>query len=86
MPWLGLGAFHCHGLGSVPGWRTEIPQAVLHGQKKKCIIVRIKYVIIGEILKSTQHIEDATQDWFLFLLFSLWLQGEHKTSIFSSRT
>ena len=27
--------FHCCGLGSIPGWGTEIPQAVRHGQKKK---------------------------------------------------
>ena len=27
--------FHCCGLGSVPGWETEIPKAVWHGQKKK---------------------------------------------------
>ena len=25
--------FHCHGLGSVPRWGTEIPQAVQHSQK-----------------------------------------------------
>ena len=28
-------SFHCDGLGSVPGQRTEILQAVRHGQKKK---------------------------------------------------
>ena len=27
--------FHCHGLGSIPGWGTEILQAVWCGQKKK---------------------------------------------------
>ena len=27
--------FHCHSLGSILGWRTEIPQAVRHGQGKK---------------------------------------------------
>ena len=27
--------FHCCGLGSVPGWGTEILQAVQCGQKKK---------------------------------------------------
>ena len=27
--------FHCRGLGSVPGWGTEIPQATQHSQKKK---------------------------------------------------
>ena len=27
--------FHCHGLGLVPGPRTEIPQAVWHSQKAK---------------------------------------------------
>ena len=27
--------FHCHGLGLVPGPRTEIPQAVQHNQKAK---------------------------------------------------
>ena len=26
---------HCHGLGLVPGPRTEIPQAVRHSQKAK---------------------------------------------------
>ena len=27
--------FHCHGLGSVLGPGTEIPQAMWHSQKKK---------------------------------------------------
>ena len=27
--------FHRHGLGSVPGWGTDIPQATWHSQKKK---------------------------------------------------
>ena len=27
--------FHCHGLGSIPGRGTEIPQSVQRGQKKK---------------------------------------------------
>ena len=26
--------FHCHGLGSIPGQGTEIPQAAVDGQKK----------------------------------------------------
>ena len=27
--------FHCHGLGSIPGWGTKIPEAAQNGQKKK---------------------------------------------------
>ena len=27
--------FHCHGLGSIPGWGPEILQALWHGEKKK---------------------------------------------------
>ena len=27
--------FHCCGPGSIPGWGTEIPQAMQHGQKRK---------------------------------------------------
>ena len=27
--------FHCCGLGSIPSWETEIPQAMQLGQKKK---------------------------------------------------
>ena len=27
--------FHCHGLGSIPGRGTKIPQAAQHNQKKK---------------------------------------------------
>ena len=27
--------FHCRGLGLIPGWGTEIPQAVQCGQRKK---------------------------------------------------
>ena len=27
--------FHCHGLGSIPGWGTKILQAMQHGQKEK---------------------------------------------------
>ena len=26
--------FHCHGLGSIPGWGPEIFQALWHGKKK----------------------------------------------------
>ena len=33
--WLGLCAFTAEGAGSVPGWRTKIPQATRHSQKKK---------------------------------------------------
>ena len=29
--------FHCHGLGSIFGQGTEIPQAAQHGQKKRKI-------------------------------------------------
>ena len=28
-------SYHDKGLGSVPGWGTKIPQAVLQGRKKK---------------------------------------------------
>ena len=27
--------FHCHGLGSIPGWGSEVPQTTRHSQKKK---------------------------------------------------
>ena len=33
--WLGLCAFIAKDLGSVLGWGTKIPQAMLHGQEKK---------------------------------------------------
>ena len=33
--WLGLSTFTTLGLGSIPGWRTKIPQAVPCGKKKK---------------------------------------------------
>ena len=33
--WLGLDALTAEGPGLIPGWRTKIPQAVRHGQKKK---------------------------------------------------
>ena len=33
--WLGLQVFSAEGLGSVPGWRTRIPQARWHWLKKK---------------------------------------------------
>ena len=32
--WLELCAFTAEGLGSVPGWGTEIPQAMWHGQRR----------------------------------------------------
>lgn len=28
---------HCQGPGSIPGWRTEVPQAMLHSRKKKLV-------------------------------------------------
>jgi len=31
--WLGLCAFTAEGLGSIPGWGSEIPQAARHGKK-----------------------------------------------------
>ena len=37
LPWQSSGqnsAFTAEGLGSIPGWGTEIPQATWHGQKK----------------------------------------------------
>ena len=33
--WLGLFAFIAEGLGSVPGWGANIPQATQRGQDKK---------------------------------------------------
>ena len=30
--------FHCHALGSIPGWGTEIPEAMKHGQMTMMII------------------------------------------------
>ena len=33
--WLGLRALTARGPGSIPGWRTKIPQDTWHGQKKK---------------------------------------------------
>ena len=33
--WLGLRAFTSEGLGSIPGWGTNIPEAVWYSQKKK---------------------------------------------------
>ena len=33
--WLGLGTFHCHGPGSIPGRGTKILQATWPGQKQK---------------------------------------------------
>ena len=32
--WLGLQVFAAEGLGSIPGWRTNPPQAVWRGQKE----------------------------------------------------
>ena len=32
VPWLGLRAFTAEGLGSIPGWGTEILQAMWRGQ------------------------------------------------------
>ena len=33
--WLGLQVFSAEGLGSIPGWRTRIPQARGHWLKKR---------------------------------------------------
>ena len=32
-------SFHCSGWGSVPGWGTEIPQAMVQLEKKKKEII-----------------------------------------------
>ena len=46
---------HCCGLGSIPGWRIEIPLAMQHGQKKKkkkaCSMIFIKFCKAEEIEK-----------------------------------
>ena len=34
--WLGLGAFTAKDPGSIPSWRTKIPQAGWYGQKYIC--------------------------------------------------
>ena len=34
-PEVGTQCAHCHVLGSIPGWRTKIPQTEQQGQKKK---------------------------------------------------
>ena len=33
--WLTLGAISAVGPGFIPGWRTEVTHAALHGKKKK---------------------------------------------------
>ena len=38
--WLGLGA--AMACGSIPGWRTKIPQAVCQGQKNQSINLGLK--------------------------------------------
>ena len=42
-----LGFLLC-GLGSIPGWGTEISQAAWHGQNKKKKKVFRKYFLLGE--------------------------------------
>ena len=44
---------HCHGLGSIPGWGTKIPQATWHSasppppiQKKKKNLKKVNYIIV----------------------------------------
>ena len=49
--------FHCRGPGSIPGWETEILQAVWHGQKKK------EWLLNFLELKKYQDPLPMTQRW-----------------------
>ena len=42
--------FHCY--GSIPGWRTEIMQAVWHGKKKKKKKNTTKFNYTGSYIKD----------------------------------
>ena len=49
--------FHCHGPGSIPGWETEIPQAMQCSHKKKKISLSfwfksLRYISISGIAGS----------------------------------
>ena len=43
---------HCHGPNSVPGWGTEILQAVQHSEKKKRML-RMSSELVLRFLKLT---------------------------------
>ena len=50
--------FHCHDPGSIPGWGTEILQAVRCSQKKKKVVCHmiLTYVEITKLKKAKQHL------------------------------
>ena len=59
--WLGLGAFTAEGTGSIPGWRTKIPQAAWCGQKKKKNLEKEIRPLIRTIYKKLTQNGSQTQ-------------------------
>ena len=45
--------FHCHGLGSIPGQRTEILQTTLCSQKKKKLDLNYNLYVVWFIIATT---------------------------------
>ena len=64
--------FHCHGLGSIPGWGTEIPQDMWCGQKKKKSRHPIN-VNVFSFLFSTLYVFPCGPRNLLILLFDNYL-------------
>ena len=55
-----ISGFHCHGLGSIPGRGTEIPQAEWLGKKKR---VRKKKKGIGSTLRGLSRGVGKSKPW-----------------------
>ena len=55
--------FHCHVLGSIPGWGTEIPEAMQHGQM---MMMMMMMIISLQLKLEGPHI--IIRHFFLYLL------------------
>ena len=53
--------FHCHGIGPIPGWGTEIPQAAWHGQIKN----KINKLVREDIQMANKHMKRCSMSLVL---------------------
>lgn len=49
---------HCGGPGSITGWRTKIPQALQHGEKKNLKCFSVLRRLIPELIKDEIQVNE----------------------------
>ena len=63
--WLELSAFTAMSPGSIPGWRTKFPQAVLHSPKRNVSTFLAICILLGTHNRSKSHWESVQVNLYM---------------------